>query len=198
MVIKRKVIGICSPFQGCGKSTLAKALKRNNPDAQVLPFAETLKAMVAVLLVHNGYTQEEAEILIRDHKNAKLDCLGGKTLRYVMQTLGTDWGRKLIDPDLWIHPFRHKAGKAIREGRDVISDDMRFPNELAAVEALGGDSVMVLRTDLQPPEEAGHASEENLDASQVDVTLEAGRLEARELEDYMNATAVALWRQSKE
>ena len=27
---------------------------------------------------------------------------GGKTPRYLMQTLGTEWGRMMVDGDLWV------------------------------------------------------------------------------------------------
>jgi hypothetical protein len=56
-------------------------------------FAGPLKAMMAAL----GCTNAEID---GDRKEVPCDLLGGKSPRWAMQTLGTEWGRKLIGDDL--------------------------------------------------------------------------------------------------
>jgi hypothetical protein len=71
-----------------------------------------------------------------------------------MQTLGTEWGRDLIGPDLWV-----RAWKAALPAGDVTVDDCRFPNEVVAVEAEGGIVVRIERGVAAVA--ASHVSESN-------------------------------------
>lgn len=65
-----------------------------------------------------------------------------------MQTLGTEWGRECIAPDVWTRLTL--AGASLREGRSVVIDDVRFPNEVVAIRALGGIVVRIERPGLVP------------------------------------------------
>lgn len=73
----------------------------------------------------------------------QLPCpeLCGKTPVKAMQTLGTEWGRNVIGEDVWLNAWK----RTIQEGL-VVVDDVRFPNELDAVKALGGIIVRIRRT----------------------------------------------------
>lgn len=138
------IIGFCGPI-GAGKTTAAARLVGHWGFTKVR-FADPLKAMLRTL----GLTHDETD---GAHKERPSMLLGGKTPRWAMQTLGTEWGRDLIDGDLWVRAWQHACG-----GRsNVVADDVRFPNEVAAIHAAGGKLIRIARADLTIP--PAHASE---------------------------------------
>lgn len=118
---------------GAGKSTAAAHLVKHRGFTRVR-FAGPLKAMMAAL----GCTEAEIDGAL---KETPCELLGGRTPRHAMQTLGTEWGRDLIAPDLWIRAFN----AALPATGNVVVDDCRFPNEAAAVTAAGGILVRIER-----------------------------------------------------
>jgi len=129
---------------GSGKSTAAKHLTANH-GYRVEKFAGPLKDMLRAI----GLTESHIE---GDLKEVPCDLLGGKTPRYAMQTLGTEWGRDLISTGLWTRAWMDRA----RNGA-VVTDDCRFENEAEAVRRLGGRIIRVVRP--AHGNGAGHASE---------------------------------------
>jgi hypothetical protein len=68
----------------------------------------------------------------------------GVSLRYMMQTLGTEWGRLMVCDDLWVHMadvWYHS-----RYRRNVIFKDIRHANEADFVKGLGGVIVFIDRS----------------------------------------------------
>lgn len=121
---------------GAGKTTAAAHLVVRRGFKRVR-FAGPLKAMMAA----SGLSQREID---GDLKDLPCDLLGGKTPRWAMQSLGTEWGRNLISSDLWIRAWQ-KAVAAVPAGVPVVVDDCRFPNEADAVVAAGGILVRIER-----------------------------------------------------
>lgn len=109
---------------GSGKSTAAMHLVERHGFVRVR-FAGPLKAMMAAL----GLSEFEIE---GDRKEVPCDLLCGRTPRYAMQTIGTEWGREIIGNDLWTRAWRAAVDK-LPAGVPVVVDDCRFPNEAAAV-----------------------------------------------------------------
>lgn len=100
-------------------------------------------------------------------KETPCALLGGKTPRYAMQTLGTEWGRNLIHPDLWVFiwtRYRRSEMRAFPRDR-VVADDVRFPNEVDAIHELGGEVWRVHRPGCQSD---GHESESYVKGLKVD------------------------------
>jgi hypothetical protein len=120
------IIGISGPA-GCGKSTAAQHLV-NEYGFVRRRFAGPLKAMCAAL----GLDHDHIEGGLKE-KPSPLLC--GKSPRYAMQTLGTEWGRNLIGQDVWVNAWR--ASLPSLES-DVVAEDVRFENEALAIEAVGG------------------------------------------------------------
>ncbi len=121
---------------GSGKSTAAAHLVEHRGFRRIR-FAGPLKAMMAAL----GLTQNQIE---GTEKEVPCDLLGGKTPRYAMQTIGTEWGRDLIVSDLWIRAWQSALAN-VPAGVSVVVDDCRFPNEAEAVKAAGGVVIRVER-----------------------------------------------------
>jgi len=114
---------------GCGKSTVAGMMVE---DGWVrVKFASTLKAMCRAM----GMSEDMVE---GDQKEVSHPTLGNQTPRYVMQTLGTEWGRKIIHPDLWVRITKAEIQRNLDDGRNVVVDDCRFANEADCIHSLGG------------------------------------------------------------
>ncbi|HRF08476.1 MAG TPA: deoxynucleotide monophosphate kinase [Xanthobacteraceae bacterium] len=126
------VIGFVGAI-GSGKTTAQKRLQEAFGFSRVR-FAGPLKDMMRAL----GLSEAEID---GDLKEKPCALLGGKSPRYAMQTIGTEWGRGLIDSDLWINAWRRAVTAA--NAICVVADDCRFPNEAAAIRALGGKIVRI-------------------------------------------------------
>ena len=142
---------------GCGKTTAADTLCGEGWIR--VKFADPLKNMMRAFYMSCGITNVDyIEARIEgDMKEEPDPLLRGRTPRHAMQTLGTEWGRECISPDLWVSAWRHQVGAFLSRGCDVVADDCRFENEADAVRDLGGKVVQILGRDrgLAP----AHASE---------------------------------------
>jgi hypothetical protein len=132
-------------YKGAGKSTVAARLMVHQ--FRLVKFADGLKGMLRQL----GLTDRELE---GDLKEAPCELLGGKTPRHAMQTLGTEWGRKLIGDDLWVRAWKLRVQDSPVD--DIVCDDLRFPNEYAAAKSMGAKVVFVGRPGCKSD---GHESE---------------------------------------
>lgn len=115
-----------------GKDTVGGLLVNNHTFTRV-SFASPLKRMVSVLLEECGYDEDEIERMVDgDQKEIPVPELGGKTTRYVMQTLGTEW-RDMIHKTLWVDIAKRKISDLNDSGDDVVVTDLRFPHEADAL-----------------------------------------------------------------
>lgn len=162
-----RVVGLCGP-EGVGKSTVAKILA-DAYGAEIRPFAGPLKAMLLTLGIPERHAYGTPE-----DKAEPLPILGGKTFRQAAQTLGTEWGRE-IDPDLWVRAWRLKADPVVGP---IVADDLRFANELAAVRALGGETICVVRSLKDFDRKPKHASEDFAALKPRWVLLNSGTVES--------------------
>lgn len=135
---------------GSGKSTAAGYLASSLGFKRIV-FAKPLKDMLRAV----GLTDRELD---GDLKERPCDVLMGKTPRFALQRLGTEFGRDTIHPDLWISLWLREAKPLLDEGRRVVVDDLRFPNEAALVHRLGGK---IIRIDPPIKSSDEHISERN-------------------------------------
>ena len=151
------IIGL-SGYAGSGKTTVAK-----ETGCQIRRFATSLKRMLSTFLRLQGVNSfDVGRMIAGDLKDTPCDALNGKTPRYAMQTLGTEWGRALISEDIW----SDAAMRAI-DGicDDVVFDDVRFENEVEAIRSRGGIVVRIERPGVTRPSK--HASEEPCSADYI-------------------------------
>ena len=157
----KMLVGITG-YAGPGKTTAAGSLMQNG--YYRLRFADPIKEMVAILGLTSGQ-------LDGDQKEEPTALLGGKSPRYAMQTLGTEWGRNLVSPTIWIDILRRRAQEMRVVGQPVVVDDVRFPNEAEAIKEVGGFLIRVVRPEQFLPIGMSHASEFSIGTLDVDHTI---------------------------
>lgn len=157
------LLGLCAPAMGSGKTTFADYLVSNH-GFQHVRFATILKDMALALFEGMGINPYDARELITDTelKETPLRELGGKSPRYVMQTLGTEWGRDLFGVHFWADLALVKARSLMACGHNVVIDDTRFTNEADTILDNGGRMVRIIRPGTKRPE-GSHTSEGELD-----------------------------------
>lgn len=162
-----QIIGFYSPAPCSGKSTACSFLATEG--YTTTSFARTLKEMVGVLLKHLGYSEDNVKRLLYKDKHELIPEIG-VTARYLMQTLGTEWGRKLVHPDLWVICWRKGSARS-----HTTVEDVRYPNEAQAVLEEGG--VLVRLENKKAQEDyakvsSGHTSEQGLEHFTFDINLD--------------------------
>jgi hypothetical protein len=116
--------------------------------------------MVQALLECAGHHEDVAAYLIRARKEEPTILPYNVTVRHMMRTLGTEWGRTCMGPEFWADIWRMRVDAAWSAGQRVVCDDMRYPNELAMVQRLDGEAWRITRPAIQPPlDDDGHASD---------------------------------------
>lgn len=148
------LIGI-SGFAQSGKTTLANMLVKNNGYVRK-HIATPLRAMLVPLLEEFGIqysaqgTQPGEEPNTYDYLEGRLkeEIIPplGVSGRHLQITLGTEWGRVLIDPNLWVNAWDYP----LTEEDDVMNDSVRFPNEEFAIHRKKGVTILIRRPGIGP------------------------------------------------
>lgn len=124
-------------------------------------FADPLKNMLRAFYTTCGVDANTAERKLEgDLKEVPCEWLQGKTPRYAMQTLGTEW-RDLISTNLWSAIFvkRIQSGSL---GDKIVCSDFRFPHEARVLDSLGAFTYRIERPDLVDDEVSIHVSESGI------------------------------------
>lgn len=159
-----KIIGLYSSVPASGKSTTADILISEHGYTH-LAFASPLKAMIRSFLQSSGYSTTVIDHFLSPlGKEVELPGLHRCTTRHLLQTLGTEWGRNCISPDVWCQLWHRRASQLLTQGHRIVADDVRFPEEAALVHSLSGELWRISRPSHHAdPEVVAHSSEGALD-----------------------------------
>lgn len=148
------IVGI-SGVAGSGKDTVANILVERFKFVKV-SLADPLKRICRDVF---DFTDEQLWGP-SECRNAPDARWNGLTPRYALQQLGTEWGRRM-HPDVWV---RYMIRTAQSTQANVVTADVRFPNELEAIHAAGGKIWKIVRPNAGLEGDAAkHTSETALD-----------------------------------
>jgi len=161
------LIGLYSPRPRSGKTTTANILLRDY-NYKVKPFAEPLKRMIERFLFEAGYTVVEIDEYMTTKKEEMLRVNWDRplTMRYLMQTLGTEWGRECLGENIWVNVW--KKSLDFNNCKGIVADDVRFLNEANTIRENGGEVWCVVRDVHTIESTLKHASEGGLDKFEFD------------------------------
>jgi hypothetical protein len=169
---KRLIIGFAGRKRS-GKSTAAEHLEKLGFIR--MSFADPIREMVKFLLVAVGL-EFSVEWLMNAGKETSVHPLGRST-RYLMQTLGTEWGRELVNPRMWVLIAKARI-EDLDSAVSVVFDDVRFEDEAAMIRELGG---IVVHIDRPLGEVDYHVSEAGICEHESDYFLDNDL----DVEDYL-------------
>lgn len=156
-----KLIGLHGPARS-GKDTVGGMLK-DAFDVKTVFFAEPMKEGLRTMM---GLTDDQ---LYGTLKETTLDWLG-KSPRQMLQTLGTDWGRELVNQDIWLILARRKIESLMDSGFHVAVTDVRFENEATMIRKMGGKVWHIRRENAQKVN--AHESEAGLFVQHSDIIID--------------------------
>jgi len=144
MTTRPTLIGLVGPA-GSGKDTAAARLYADH-DYMPYALAEPIRTMLYALFAEANIPA--AHLFGPLFKADPIEQLHGATPRHLMQSLGTEWGRKLVHEDVWLTVAERYLG--LQPGDEPVSDrivitDVRFANEAAWVRKHGGILVSIHR-----------------------------------------------------
>ena len=162
---------------GAGKTTVSKRLIEEHGFTKV-SLAGPLKFAVKSFLSAAGFRADEVQEMINgSRKETPIAILGNKSPREMMQTLGTDWGRNMVDENIWINQTEPYINDYIARGKSVVVDDIRFQNEVDMIRRCGGFIIYVDRApdksfwDL-PANVTSHVSEGDVSWADADYVIQ--------------------------
>ena len=162
------LIGLCGAA-GSGKNSVADFFT----DADGRRFLQVAFADPLYQCVSTITGLSVSQLQDRDIKEAVVPWLG-KSPRQMLQSLGTEWGRGTVHPEMWVRITMERIKADLSTGRSVVITDVRFPNEAAAIKAAGGRVVRVDRpgwSGCLADEARQHASEAGLPDYLIDAVV---------------------------
>ena len=139
-----RLIGLCG-FIGSGKGLFADTLVERHGFVKE-SFANGVKDATATVF---GWDRKmlEGDTDISRVWREKPDQFWSKKFgkefspRLALQLMGTEAGRGVFHEDLWIYSLERR----LQEDKDYVIADVRFPNEIKAIQEMGGKVVRIKR-----------------------------------------------------
>ena len=140
------IVGLVG-FIGSGKGTIADLLVERH-DFVKESYANSVKDACATIFgwdrqMLEGVTPESR--VWREQDDLWWSKQFGKPFspRLALQLMGTEAGRGIFHPDLWVHTVMRRCEQA--PWNDYVIADVRFPNEIKAIVDSGGKVIRVRR-----------------------------------------------------
>lgn len=161
--MKPLLIGLAGPARS-GKSTAADHLVRNHL-LEHYAFADPLRSGLMEIF---NLDPDDFE---GERKEQTLDWLGRST-RELMQSMGTEWARQMVHPDVWVRIAEQNLNYLQNSLSSVVGfvvSDIRFENEAEFIRQRGGTIIHIERPDAAKVNP--HVSEAGIHLKQSDLTV---------------------------
>lgn len=148
MAVVTRILALHGP-QGSGKSIIANsvvvAMSDKGAKARRMSFAEPMRWMLETFLSYQGAGKgaDLSHFTTGGGKERPTHYLGGRSPRHALRTLGTEWGREMLDTDLWVNATMRRIDHLQLDV--AVIDDLRFPNEWEAVDLRNGTIARICR-----------------------------------------------------
>lgn len=97
------------------------------------------------------------------------------TPRRFLQLIGTEWGRGMVAPGLWLNMWDMDCREVREDFGDrspIVADDVRFDNEAQHIRERSGRVLQLEREAAGSVSGSGHASEKGISPELVDITIQ--------------------------
>ena len=128
-----KIIGLSGRMKA-GKSTVAEYLSTYIPDSAIHGFSDGIKTLAIDYFCENDMDFNSQEVKSQIHQS-------GKTYRQILQECGTKM--REIWPEVWIYSWQ--SFMRFLPMSVCIVPDVRFPNEVKAIQDMGGIVIRLTR-----------------------------------------------------
>lgn len=140
------IVGLVG-FIGAGKGSVADLLVERHGFIKE-SFANSVKDAVSVVFgwdraLLEGDTPESRSWREQDDKFWSKKLGKAFSPRLALQLMGTEAGRDVFHPDLWVHTVQRRCS----DDKNYVIADVRFPNEIKAIQKDGGIIARVKRGD---------------------------------------------------
>ena len=166
-------------FAQSGKDTMAGILIEKLGYRRIA-FADILREALYRLDPVVGFTNGELLTVTRvvDEIGWEKAKVQYSEVRRLLQVIGTEVGRDLIDENVWVN----LAMKGVGVNDKVVVTDVRYPNEIDAINKLNGVLIKIRRPDLGPVN--NHVSDSGLPDEMFDFIID----NEGSVEDFKNKT----------
>jgi hypothetical protein len=161
--MKPLLIGLAGPARS-GKSTAAEHLVRNHL-LEHYAFADPLRTGLMEIF---NLDPDDFE---GERKEKQLPWLG-RSPRELMQSMGTEWARQMVNPDVWVKIAEQNLNYLQNSLSSVVGfviSDVRFENEAEFIRQRGGTIIHISRPDAEPVNP--HVSEAGIHVKQPDLIV---------------------------
>lgn len=156
-----KLIGV-GGLKGHGKDAFAHSLKVEWVTIGMSdPLYDALLALDP-LVYHEGTPALLSDFLCDVCAGDWVVAKRNPDVRRLLQRLGTDVVREMIDEDAWVSIMRARVSTLLALGHNVVVTGVRFQNELEAIKELGGTTVWITRPGFSDDVPDTHPSENTL------------------------------------
>ncbi len=159
------VVGIAGPARA-GKDTAAAHLAFLL-GLETASFADPIRQMLNL-----GLGLAPGQLL--EEEKDKVDPTYLTSPRFMAQTLGTEWGRQMINPDIWVIAMERHLVQRYEFKRSIpgfVIPDVRFENEAAFVRKQGV-LIYIERAQVAAIDNPGHVSERGIARQPEDIVIQ--------------------------